>query len=120
MSAAELLRAPFFHTPANPFTNDRALVSHEDGGLLIAGIRHEESRSGGLHVQMQRIGLARVEVDAIEQRHAAAGVVESGELRRIEESPRIETFGLVTTLIVVSSAEVSWQPFNVVTINLTG
>ena len=35
MSAAELLRAPLFHTPANPFRDDRALVSHEDGGLLI-------------------------------------------------------------------------------------
>ena len=31
----ELLRAPLFHTPRNPFLEDRALVSHEDGGLLI-------------------------------------------------------------------------------------
>ena len=36
----ELFRATIFHTPANPFTfeiNDpRALVCHEDGGLLVA------------------------------------------------------------------------------------
>jgi guanine deaminase len=31
----ELLRAPLFHTPSNPFLEDRALVCHEDGGLLI-------------------------------------------------------------------------------------
>jgi len=31
----ELLRAPLFHTPRNPFLEDRALESHEDGGLLI-------------------------------------------------------------------------------------
>jgi len=31
----ELLRAPLFHTPRNPFLEDRALVSHDDGGLLI-------------------------------------------------------------------------------------
>ena len=31
----ELLRAPFFHTPANAFHDERALVCHEDGGLLI-------------------------------------------------------------------------------------
>ena len=31
----ELLRAPLFHTPRNPFLEDRALVSQEDGGLLI-------------------------------------------------------------------------------------
>ena len=31
----ELLRAPLFHTPRNPFLEDRALVCHEDGGLLI-------------------------------------------------------------------------------------
>ena len=35
MSTAELLRAPIFHTPANPFTTGQALVCHEDGGLLI-------------------------------------------------------------------------------------
>jgi len=32
---AELLRVPFFHTVANPFHDDRALMSHEDGALLI-------------------------------------------------------------------------------------
>lgn len=31
----ELLRAPVFHTPVNPFHHDQALVSHWDGGLLI-------------------------------------------------------------------------------------
>jgi guanine deaminase len=31
----ELLRAPLFHTPRNPFFEDGALVCHEDGGLLI-------------------------------------------------------------------------------------
>ena len=31
----ELLRAPLFHTPRNPFLEDRALECHEDGGLLI-------------------------------------------------------------------------------------
>ncbi|MEA2843430.1 MAG: hypothetical protein QOJ69_1101, partial [Actinomycetota bacterium] len=35
MTGVELLRAPLFHTPANPFRNERALVCHEDGGLLI-------------------------------------------------------------------------------------
>ena len=35
----ELLRAPVFHTPANPFRDDRALVWHWDGGLLIRGGR---------------------------------------------------------------------------------
>ena len=32
---SELLRAPVFHTPANPFLDDRALECHWDGGLLI-------------------------------------------------------------------------------------
>jgi guanine deaminase len=32
----ELLRAPLFHTPRNPFLQDRALESHWDGGLLIS------------------------------------------------------------------------------------
>jgi guanine deaminase len=32
---AELLRAPLFHTPTNPFHDAHALVCHEDGGLLI-------------------------------------------------------------------------------------
>jgi guanine deaminase len=32
---SELLRAPVFHTPANPFLQDRALEYHWDGGLLI-------------------------------------------------------------------------------------
>jgi guanine deaminase len=31
----ELLRAPLFHTPRNPFLEDRALETHWDGGLLI-------------------------------------------------------------------------------------
>ncbi len=36
MSATvELLRAPIFHTVANPFHDDRAFVSHEDGALLV-------------------------------------------------------------------------------------
>jgi guanine deaminase len=35
----ELLRAAIFHTPRNPFTDDRALVSFADGGLLIQGGR---------------------------------------------------------------------------------
>ena len=35
----ELLRAPLFHTPRNPFVEARALVCHWDGGLLIRGGR---------------------------------------------------------------------------------
>lgn len=38
MSAAErgeILRAPLFHTPQNPFLNGQGLESQEDGGLLI-------------------------------------------------------------------------------------
>ena len=35
MTGVELLRAPLFHTPGNPFRDERALVCHEDGGLLI-------------------------------------------------------------------------------------
>ncbi len=31
----ELLRAPLFHTPRNPFVHDRALECHWDGALLI-------------------------------------------------------------------------------------
>src|ERR1700728_528526 len=31
----ELLRAPLFHTPRNPFRDDGALESFADGGLLI-------------------------------------------------------------------------------------
>ncbi|HSR07492.1 MAG TPA: guanine deaminase [Bryobacteraceae bacterium] len=31
----ELLRAHLFHTPRNPFRNDRGLESYSDGGLLI-------------------------------------------------------------------------------------
>ena len=31
----ELLRAPLFHTPRNPFLQDHALECHWDGGLLI-------------------------------------------------------------------------------------
>jgi len=37
--AGELLRAPLFHTPCDPFVNTRALQSHWDGGLLILGGR---------------------------------------------------------------------------------
>ena len=40
MSAAErgeILRAPLFHTPRNPFLNEQGLESHQDGGLLIRG-----------------------------------------------------------------------------------
>jgi guanine deaminase len=39
VTAVELLRAPLFHTPSDPFRDDRALVCHEDGGLLIRGGR---------------------------------------------------------------------------------
>lgn len=35
MSDFELFRAALLHTPANPFNDAGALVSHEDGGLLI-------------------------------------------------------------------------------------
>ena len=35
MTGVELIRAPLFHTPANPFHDERALVCHEDGGLLV-------------------------------------------------------------------------------------
>lgn len=35
----ELLRAPLFHTPRNPFVDERALESYSDGGLLIRGDR---------------------------------------------------------------------------------
>jgi guanine deaminase len=35
MSNAELFRAAMLHTPANPFHDARALVCHEDGGLLV-------------------------------------------------------------------------------------
>jgi guanine deaminase len=31
----ELLRAPLFHTPRNPFREDRALECYSDGGLLV-------------------------------------------------------------------------------------
>ena len=34
-SAGELLRAPLFHTPRNPFQEDHALEGFADGGLLI-------------------------------------------------------------------------------------
>jgi guanine deaminase len=36
---AELLRAAIFHTPRNPFREERALAAHLDGGLLIEGGR---------------------------------------------------------------------------------
>src|SRR5438046_1063250 len=32
---SELLRASIFHTPRNPFRDERALEFHQDGGLLI-------------------------------------------------------------------------------------
>lgn len=35
LKPGELLRAPLFHTPRNPFLEDRALVCHWDGGLLL-------------------------------------------------------------------------------------
>jgi guanine deaminase len=35
----ELLRAPLFHTPRNPFRESNALESYADGGLLIRGGR---------------------------------------------------------------------------------
>src|SRR5579863_772092 len=34
-AGATLLRAAIFHTPRNPFREDRALEAHLDGGLLI-------------------------------------------------------------------------------------
>lgn len=34
-SARELFRAPLFHTPRNPFREDRALEAYADGGLLV-------------------------------------------------------------------------------------
>ena len=37
--ADALLRATVFHTPGNPFVDDRALACHWDGGLLIRGGR---------------------------------------------------------------------------------
>jgi len=37
--AGELLRAPLFHTPRNPFQGSNALESYADGGLLIRGGR---------------------------------------------------------------------------------
>jgi len=43
VTAVELLRAPFFHTPANAFRDGGALVCHEDGGLLIRDGRIVES-----------------------------------------------------------------------------
>jgi guanine deaminase len=35
----ELLRAPLFHTPRNPFRESNALESYADGGLLLRGGR---------------------------------------------------------------------------------
>ncbi len=35
MSRAEIFRATLFHTRANPFRDEQAFVSHEDGGLLV-------------------------------------------------------------------------------------
>lgn len=34
-SLPRLIRALFFHTPSSPFADARALVCHEDGGLLV-------------------------------------------------------------------------------------
>jgi guanine deaminase len=39
MSGAELLRAMILHTPRNPFSEERALESYADGGLVIANGR---------------------------------------------------------------------------------
>jgi guanine deaminase len=38
-NSGELLRATVFHTPRNPFREDRALEVFSDGGLLVAGGR---------------------------------------------------------------------------------
>lgn len=35
MSDAQIFRAALLHTPANPFRTEQALVTHEDGGLLV-------------------------------------------------------------------------------------
>src|SRR5512138_3557701 len=35
MNNAQLFRAALFHTTANPFRDDDALRSHDDGGLLV-------------------------------------------------------------------------------------
>src|SRR5262245_58898235 len=35
MTGAQLFRATLFHTPANPFREERALRSYADGGLLV-------------------------------------------------------------------------------------
>jgi len=43
VTTIELLRAPFFHTPTNAFRDGHALVSQEDGGLLIRDGRIVES-----------------------------------------------------------------------------
>ena len=37
--SGELLRAPLFHTPRDPFCDPSALECYEDGGLLVAGGR---------------------------------------------------------------------------------
>lgn len=41
LDPGELLRVPLFHTPRNPFFEDKALECHWDGGLLIRGGRIE-------------------------------------------------------------------------------
>ena len=38
-AGGELLRAPLFHTPRNPFQDPKALECYEDGGLLVIGGR---------------------------------------------------------------------------------
>ena len=52
------------------------------GGL--EGVRHVERRTADLNVQVQRVHIVRVAVDAIEERKIVAGVVDGLELRRIQ------------------------------------
>jgi guanine deaminase len=57
----ELLRAPLFHTPRNPFVEDRALEYFSDGGLLI-----QEGRVAGVGdfsaMQAAHSGVATVDM----------------------------------------------------------
>jgi guanine deaminase len=43
MSEPEVIRAALFHTPANPFSAEDALVAHEDGALVIRDGRVADS-----------------------------------------------------------------------------
>lgn len=43
MTRDRLIRAPFFHTPANPFRSSDALITEEDGGLLVRDGRIADS-----------------------------------------------------------------------------